>query len=51
MAKFNGYQRYGSTVHKQAYIVGLLDVNPAELTRTFGSAVGVGGWLLSQLLE
>lgn len=38
--------RYGSTVHKQVYIYGGLDRRPTELTRTWGAAWGVGGWLL-----
>jgi hypothetical protein len=30
------YSRYGSTVHKQAYIYGGLDTSPTILTRNFG---------------
>jgi len=45
-----GYSRYGSAVHKQVYIYGSLDRRPTELTRTFGMAWGVGGWLLTPFL-
>ena len=46
-----GYSRYGSTVHKQVYIYGGLDRGPTELTRSFGFAWGVGGWLLTPFLQ
>jgi len=45
------YSRYGSSVHKQVYIYGALDRRPTELTRSFGSAWGVGGWLLTPFLQ
>jgi NADPH:quinone reductase-like Zn-dependent oxidoreductase len=41
-----GYSRYGSNVHKQVYIYGMLDPGPTELNRSFGMTWGVGGWLL-----
>jgi NADPH:quinone reductase-like Zn-dependent oxidoreductase len=44
------YSRYGSSVHKQVYIYGALDVRPIELPRGFGMAWGVGGWLLFPFL-
>lgn len=44
------YSRYGSTVHKQVYIYGALDTGPTVLTRGFGMAWGVGGWLLTWFL-
>ncbi|MFV8162725.1 zinc-binding dehydrogenase [Mycobacterium sp. 134] len=44
------YSRYGSSVHKQAYIYGSLDTSPTILTRNFGMAWGVGGWLLTPFL-
>ncbi|MEO6123817.1 MAG: zinc-binding dehydrogenase [Ilumatobacteraceae bacterium] len=44
------YSRYGSTVHKQAYIYGGLDRRPTELNRNFGMAWGLGGWLLTPFL-
>jgi NADPH:quinone reductase-like Zn-dependent oxidoreductase len=46
-----GYSRYGSSVHKQVYIYGGLDRGPTELTRSFGMAWGVGGWLLTPFLQ
>jgi NADPH:quinone reductase len=45
------YSRYGSTVHKQVYIYGSLDRGPTELTRNFGMAWGVSGWLLTPFLQ
>jgi len=44
------YNRYGSSTHKQVYIYGGLDRRPLELTRDFGAAWGVGGWLLIPFL-
>jgi NADPH:quinone reductase-like Zn-dependent oxidoreductase len=44
------YSRYGSSVHKQVYIYGMLDPGPTELNRAFGMAWGVGGWLLFPFL-
>lgn len=46
-----GYQRYGSTTHKQLYIYGALDPAPTLLKRNFGAAWGVGGWLLPRFLQ
>ena len=46
----HGYSRYGSSVHKQVYIYGSLDARPTEITRSFGMAWGVGGWLLFPFL-
>lgn len=46
-----GYSRYGSTAHKQLYIYGGLDRGPTILTRNFGMAWGVGGWLLTPFLQ
>jgi len=45
------YSRYGSTVHKQVYIYGSLDMRPTELVRSFGMIWGVGGWLLFPFLQ
>jgi len=45
------YSRYGSSVHKQVYIYGGLDRGPTELTRSFGMAWGVGGWLITPFLQ
>jgi len=44
------YSRYGSSVHKQVYIYGGLDLRPTEFNRAFGMAWGVGGWLLFPFL-
>lgn len=44
------YSRYGSDTHKQVYIYGSLDRGPTELSRTFGMAWGIGGWLLTPFL-
>jgi NADPH:quinone reductase-like Zn-dependent oxidoreductase len=45
------YSRYGSSVHKQVYIYGGLDTGPTVLTRNFGMAWGLGGWLLTPFLQ
>lgn len=45
------YSRYGSSQHKQVYIYGALDTSPTVLTRSFGMAWGVGGWLLTPFLK
>ena len=45
------YSRYGSSVHKQVYIYGGLDLRPTELNRAFGMTWGVGGWLLFPFLQ
>ena len=45
------YSRYGSSVHKQVYIYGGLDMRPTELRRSYGVAWGVGGWLLFPFLQ
>ena len=44
------FSRYGSATHKQVYIYGGLDRGPTELTRGYGMAWGVGGWLLTPFL-
>src|SRR5580704_15160772 len=49
-ATASGYSRYGSTVHKQVYIYGSLDKSPTELTRNYGTAWGIGVWLLTPFL-
>ncbi len=46
-----GYSGYGSTRHKQLYVYGGLDRGPTELTRSFGMAWGIGGWLLTAFLQ
>jgi len=51
VAKMKEYSRYGSFAHKQVYIYGMLDKGPTELTRNYGMAWGVGGWLLAPFLQ
>lgn len=46
-----GFDRYGSSTHKQVYIYGGLDRSPTELTRSYGMAWSVGGWLLTPFLQ
>jgi NADPH2:quinone reductase len=50
-ASDKGFSRYGSSTHKQVYLYGSLDRSPTELTRNFGMAWGVGGWLLTPFLQ
>lgn len=45
------YSPYGSTKHKQLYFYGMLDRGITELTRGYGMAWGVGGWLVSNQLQ
>jgi NADPH2:quinone reductase len=45
------YSRYGSPVHKQVYVYGGLGTGPLELSRNFGMAWGVGGWLVTPFLQ
>jgi len=46
--KATAYSRYGTSVHKQVYVYGRLDVRPIELDpNRFGLAWGVSGWLLT----
>ena len=44
------YSIYGSIHHKQVYLYGALDVSPSVLSRGYGMAWGVGGWLLPHFL-
>ena len=46
-----GFQGYGSPTHKQVYLYGNLDRGPTVLTRSYGMAWGVGGWLLTPFLQ
>lgn len=45
------YSRYGSSVHKQAYIYGSLDRGPTELIRNFGFSWTISGFLLTPFLQ
>ena len=49
--KATTYNRYGSPIHKQVYIYGILDTGPTEIDRSFGMAWGVGGWLLTWFMQ
>jgi len=44
------YSIYGSVKHKQVYLYGGLDTSPTTLSRGYGMAWGVGGWLLPNFL-
>ena len=44
------YSIYGSIKHKQVYLYGSLDFTPTVLTRGYGMAWGVGGWLMPNFL-
>ncbi len=45
------YSRYGTSVHKQVYIYGGLDLAPTLLRRSYGMAWGVGGWLVFPYMQ
>lgn len=44
------YSIYGSIKHKQVYLYGGLDTSSTTLSRGYGMAWGVGGWLLPNFL-
>jgi len=46
-----GYSRYGSRVHKQVYVYGVLDAGPRILEGQFGTAWSVSGWLMTWFCE
>ena len=45
--RLTDYSRYGSPIHKQVYIYGVLDPSPRILDGQFGMAWGLGGWLMT----
>jgi NADPH2:quinone reductase len=49
--KATTYNRYGSPIHKQVYIYGILDTGPTEIDHSFGMAWGVGGWLMTWFMQ
>src|SRR5271163_1249004 len=49
--RMGNYSVYGSAVHKQVYIYGGLDTSPTELTRSYGMAWSIGGWLLGPFIQ
>ncbi|CAN5866380.1 zinc-binding dehydrogenase [soil metagenome] len=48
--KASSYSRYGSSVQKQIYIYGRLDLAPAQIEAAVGLAFSVSGWLLPTFL-
>jgi NADPH:quinone reductase len=46
-AEAASFSRYGSPVHKQVYIYGMLNPGPRILEGNLGMAWGVGGWLMT----
>lgn len=50
-ARMTTYSRYGSEEFKQAYIYGGLDLSPTTLSRGYGFAWSLGGWLLTPFLQ
>jgi NADPH:quinone reductase-like Zn-dependent oxidoreductase len=51
VARAAGYARYGSPVHKQVYIYGVLDRGPRIIEGNLGAAWGIGGWLMTWFYE
>ena len=45
------YSRYGSPVHKQVYIYGVLNPGPRIIEGPIGTAWSVGGWLMTWFYE
>ncbi|MEO8552941.1 MAG: NADH oxidase, partial [Kofleriaceae bacterium] len=50
LKKLTAYNRYGSPVHKQVYIYGMLDPGPTTLDRNYGFAWGVASFLITPYL-
>lgn len=50
-SRLTRYSRYGSPIHKQVYVYGVLDPSPRVLDGQFGMAWGVGGWLMTWFYE
>jgi NADPH:quinone reductase-like Zn-dependent oxidoreductase len=46
-AKAASFSRYGSPIHKQVYIYGMLNPGPRVLEGNLGMAWGVSGWLMT----
>lgn len=44
------YSIYGSVKHKQVYLYGGLDTSETTLSRGYGMAWGIGGWLLPNFM-
>jgi NADPH:quinone reductase-like Zn-dependent oxidoreductase len=45
------FSRYGSSVHKQAYIYGGLNTGPTEFNSSFSKTWSISGWLLTYFLQ
>lgn len=45
------YSRYGTSIHKQVYLYGMLDTAPTTIVRNFGFSWAMGGWLLFLFLD
>jgi len=45
------YSRYGTSIHKQVYLYGMLDTTPTTIARNFGFSWSMGGWLLFLFLD
>jgi len=50
MWRYLGYRRFSSSITKQVYLYGSLDFIPTMLSRGYGMAWGVGGWLMPNFL-
>jgi NADPH2:quinone reductase len=50
-SRLTEYSRYGSNTLKQVYIYGRLDGGPTLLSRTYGFAWSVGGFLMTPTLQ
>lgn len=50
LSKGMEYSRYGSSVRKQVYIYGSLDLGPTIIDRSFGLSWATGGYLLTNFL-
>jgi NADPH2:quinone reductase len=51
LRRTSGFLRYGTSTPKQVYIYGVLDARPTEVTRSYGAAWGVGGWLMTWCMQ
>jgi NADPH:quinone reductase-like Zn-dependent oxidoreductase len=49
-SRLTEYSRYGSSVHKQVYVYGRLDLSSTDVPPSVGMAWGVGGFLLPNFL-
>lgn len=50
LSKGQEYSRYGSSVRKQVYIYGNLDLGPTVIDRSFGLSWATGGFLLTNFM-